>query len=297
MQRFGGAWTETKLRIVREYLTSYLTAMKKQKFELYYIDAFAGSGYRATKKLDDDRQTQLAFDAAFDGDAEQFIQGSAIQVLQLNQFFHGYVFIEMSTKKITRLREHLDTDFKHLSSRVQVITGNANEEILRICRAWPVNRRAVMFLDPFGMQIEWATLQAIAKTQRIDLWWLFPLSVGILRLLKRNGQIPADWAARVDSTLGTLEWRERFFAPKAQGNLFSDFEDVAGAERVVNYDGVLRFFIERLGTIFAGVADSPRILTNSTKSPLFALCFAVGNPNGSALALRMANHLLVNING
>ena len=45
-------------------------------------------------------------------------------------------------------------------------------------------RRAVLFLDPYGMEVEWDTMVAIAKTQAIDLWILFPLGIAVNRLLK-----------------------------------------------------------------------------------------------------------------
>ena len=33
-----------------------------------------------------------------------------------------------------------------------------------------------MFLDPYGMEVEWKTLQAVAATRAIDVWFLFPLA-------------------------------------------------------------------------------------------------------------------------
>ncbi|WP_375494674.1 hypothetical protein [uncultured Nostoc sp.] len=44
---------------------------------------------------------------------------------------------------------------------------------------WRSNR-AVLFLDPFGMQIPWSTIEAIAHTEAIDLWYLFPLGVAMV---------------------------------------------------------------------------------------------------------------------
>ena len=46
LQMFGGDWTDTKLAIVRNYLSAYNTALKKQPFTRVYVDAFAGTGYR-----------------------------------------------------------------------------------------------------------------------------------------------------------------------------------------------------------------------------------------------------------
>ena len=44
--RFGGSWTEEKLKSVGSYLSRYTTALKYQSFELVYFDAFAGTGDR-----------------------------------------------------------------------------------------------------------------------------------------------------------------------------------------------------------------------------------------------------------
>lgn len=52
IHRFGGDWTATKLEILRGYLESYAIALKKQSFRTAYIDAFAGTGYRALTQTD-----------------------------------------------------------------------------------------------------------------------------------------------------------------------------------------------------------------------------------------------------
>lgn len=50
-QLFGGSWTEKKLNILKKYLDSYNTALKNKPFKRVYIDAFAGTGYRQQKKI------------------------------------------------------------------------------------------------------------------------------------------------------------------------------------------------------------------------------------------------------
>ncbi len=37
------------------------------------------------------------------------------------------------------------------------------------------------------MQVDWKTIEAVAATKAIDLWLLFPLGVGVNRLLTRSG--------------------------------------------------------------------------------------------------------------
>jgi hypothetical protein len=43
---FGGSWTDEKLERLARYLTAYTTALKNQRFQKIYIDAFAGTGFR-----------------------------------------------------------------------------------------------------------------------------------------------------------------------------------------------------------------------------------------------------------
>jgi hypothetical protein len=40
------------------------------------------------------------------------------------------------------------------------------------------------------------------------------------------------------------------------------------------------------------VADEPGVLRNSKNNPLYLVCFAVGNDRGKDIALRIAKHLL-----
>lgn len=59
------------------------------------------------------------------------------------------------------------------------------------------SHRALVFLDPYGMQVEWKTIKSIAVTQAIDLWILFPLGT-VNRLLKNDGEIRSSLRARLD---------------------------------------------------------------------------------------------------
>jgi len=36
--------------------------------------------------------------------------------------------------------------------------------------------RGVIFLDPYGMEVSWETVEAIARTEALDCWYFFPLS-------------------------------------------------------------------------------------------------------------------------
>ncbi len=292
--RFGGDWTSRKLEVLAGYLSSYVQALKDKPsstkpFRKAYIDAFAGSG--AIEHLSDDAQTdaqvQLLPEIGRD-ESRQLLSGSARIALQTKPSFDKYIFIEQDAEHCAQL-ETLKTEFPELAPCIDVRRGEANEQIRAICaRNWR-SSRAVLFLDPYGMQVEWSTIEAVARTRAIDLWLLFPLGIGVNRLLTNSGEIPPSWARRLDLLLGTSEWRDAFYTIVRETNLFGD-ED----ERVVkaSIETIGAYFNERLRAVFAGVVDKPGVLRNSTNNPLYLLCFAVGNERGRGIALRLANHHL-----
>jgi three-Cys-motif partner protein len=132
------------------------------------------------------------------------------------------------------------------------------------------------------MQVEWQTLEAVASTRAIDMWLLFPLGIGVNRLLKKTGDIPASWRNRLNTLLGTDEWYEEFYRVERTPTLFGgEQENVIKA----TMDTIGRYIVKRLKTIFAGVADEPGVLRNSSNSPLYLLCFAAANKRGAPVAL------------
>jgi three-Cys-motif partner protein len=286
--QFGGDRKEEKLDVITDYLRAYLVALKNQPFVKGYIDAFAGTGYRQAK--DATAQTSTLFPDLAEAEPQAMLDGSARRALRLVPPFDRYVFIEQREARCAAL-ESLKEEFSGLADRIQVRHGEANKEILSLCGMNWSRHRAVMFLDPYGMQVEWGSIEAIASTKAIDLWLLFPLGIGVNRLLTRSGQIPAAWRNRLDVLLGTSDWFEAFygFEAKPQG-LFDDEPQ----ERIVKASiaTIGRYFNKRLTSVFPKVADSPRVLRNSKGSPLYLLCFAAGNEAGAPIAVRIAEALL-----
>jgi three-Cys-motif partner protein len=289
--RFGGDWTTRKLDVVAGYLRGYTKALKNTTFQKLYIDAFAGTGYRTIKK---DRQADSKLATLFSDLAETepqaLLDGSARIALQTAPPFDRYLFIEQDADRCTSLK-HLQEEFPDLASRIDVRQNDANEAIRSICSGGDWHRqRAVLFLDPYGMQVEWSTIEAIAGTKAIDLWLLFPLGMGVNRLLTRSGDIPESWRRRLDLMLGTKEWFDAFYKAKSNSTLFGEEEDLIKAKT----DTIGRYFNDRLKDVFKGGVAQPGVLWNSRNSPLYLLCFAVGNPHSPAkdIALRIANHML-----
>jgi three-Cys-motif partner protein len=287
--QFGGDWTTRKLEVLAGYLRSYTTALKNTPFRKLYIDAFAGTGYRDASRGDEDDSSQnTLFPDMAEPEPQSFLDGSARLALQTEPRFDQYIFIERSPERCVHLKR-LKSEFPALSNLVDIQQGDANAKIQQLCtRDWR-STRAVLFLDPYGMQVEWKTIEAIAQTKAIDLWLLFPLGIGVNRLLTKSGDIPQSWRRRLDLLLGTEDWYDEFYKIESTPTLFGD-----DRERVVKatMDTIGAYFTNRLKSIFSGVAREPGVLRNSANNPLYLLCFAVGNEPGKTIALRIAQYLL-----
>jgi three-Cys-motif partner protein len=290
--RFGGAWTERKLECLRKYLEAYRLIFTRNPraryFRTWYVDAFAGTGSRYIPT--DETGLISIFDEDEHDDAEQYQAGSAKIALELSSPFDRYLFIDTNRKRFTELRGAIETEYPQLLERCDFRPGDANAEIQNWCstRDWRKDR-AVVFLDPYGMQVEWKTIECIAQTEGIDLWYLFPLGVGVMRLLTRDGNIKEAWQQRLDSVFGTNSWRERFYRTRTEDGLLGSFEIT---QRTATETEINKFIHERLQTCFGNKVANGIILRNSKNSPLYLLCFAAGNQKGAGPALSIARSIL-----
>jgi three-Cys-motif partner protein len=286
---FGGAWTERKLQCLRKYLEAYRTIFtsnpRARYFHTWYVDAFAGSGSRYTPA-----EPAGLLSAYTDEDAGQYQDGSAKIALGLPNPFQQYIFIEKTKKRVEELQSVIRSEYPQLFARCEFRVGDANTQIKNWCsdRDWR-KERAVVFLDPYGMQVEWTTIERIAQTKAIDLWYLFPLGIGVTRLLTRDGNINEAWQRRLDLIFGTDSWRSRFYQTQTEHGLLGTYETV---QRTATETEVDKFIHERLSTCFGANVAKGLILRNSKNSPLYLLCFAAANERGAKPALRIANSLL-----
>jgi three-Cys-motif partner protein len=212
---FGGAWTESKLVCLRKYLEAYTTIFhgnpKARYFRTVYVDAFAGTGYWRTGRRAD-------APTLFKG-AEAQKKGSARLALEVERPFHQYIFIEKNDRYVQEL-ERLRSQFPDRA--IQIETGDANSYLQRWCRdsSWR-RQRAVVFLDPYGMQVEWTTLSAIAATKAIDAWLLFPLGA-VSRRLPRDAPPDAKHEPTLRRVFGTDDWRTALYSTDDEPTLFED---------------------------------------------------------------------------
>lgn len=284
---WGGGWTVEKLARLRAYLQAYAIALKNQKFDRIYIDAFAGTGYRNQAALRDN-QSSLFEDFQ---ESDRLMKGSARIALEIEPRFNRYIFIEKDRRKFESLSESIESDYPDRIKDVEFLNEDANSAIPRLCKTidWSWRNRAVVFLDPFGMQVDWTTIEEIARSQAIDMWYLFPAFIG--RLLKHSGAIPEEWALRLDLCLGARDWREEFYPTSTIPDLFTASREVH--EREFDEAKVEQYFTRRLHSIFAAVGKRALPLKNSRNALMYLLFFACnGNEKARTLALKLANNIL-----
>lgn len=286
---FGGDWTQEKLGRVKAYLAAYVQALKSQPFRLAYIDAFAGTGYQALKQ--EDNPEKLLLPELVEDEPKRFIDGSAKIALHIQPAFDKFIFIEKDFKRFAEL-QRLKTDVPDKASRMIFVNRDANDyllELLTNTRWRQTFDRAVLFLDPFGMQVPWTTIETIAASQVIDLWYLFPLGIAVNRMLKKDANISDSWRQKLDKLFGETAWYEEFYQDNPQMSLWPDeVQKVKDA----NWETIKNYLVKRLRTVFAGVASDPLPLFNSRNNPLYLLCFASGNPKGAPIAVNIAGHIL-----
>lgn len=258
---FGSSsWSNQKLRLLWDYLKFYTTALRGKGFRLRYVDAFAGSGTFGPE------------------DAEE-LDGSALGAMQVDPPFDLCSFIEMDSAKLAELKERLSCfDTPH----AEFFNNDCNIIIKQICNLWGSNDRGVIFLDPFAMQVEWPTLQAIARTERIDLWFLVPVSA-MSRTLPREGGIPPEWLPKLIRTFGQDPTPHLYSTVTQPALLGDDAEDII---RQGSNLSLYKYMYSRLKSIFRGfVHPEVLILYNSHNSPLFLLMFCLANPHPKAVSL------------
>jgi len=287
--RFGGPWTERKLEALREYLVQYQLIFNKnpnaRKLRTIYVDAFAGTG-----KRDVDEQAGQPQFFGYDEEVRSYQEGSVRKALSLENKFHEYVFIDNKPKHADALQKLISAEFSTLADRCVIRRSDANTWLQEWCRTqdWKA-QRAVVFLDPYGMDVKWETIEAIAKTKAIDLWVLFPFAIGANRMMPKDAPPNSLWVDKLTAIFGTEEWKSRFYREDREMDLFGNAP--GSVVKIAGVDDILAFFLERLRTVFEKVVERPLILENSKHTPMYALCFAAGNPRGAPPAVRIASYL------
>jgi three-Cys-motif partner protein len=167
--RYGGPQTDIKLGIIRAYLAFFTTVLKRKGFELWYMEGFAATGERQVERV-------LVHGAPLWGQDEVKerirVPGSAKLALETVPAFDRFIFVEKHGRRFRALQELCRA---HPDRVIDVRKADANEVIVEICRSTKWRGpgapgrgiRAVMFLDPYGMNVEFST--RCGRSRRLSL--------------------------------------------------------------------------------------------------------------------------------
>lgn len=288
--KFGGAWTEIKLDAVNYYLDFYTNVLKdkptaRNPFNLWYIDAFAGSGSRQV-----DRTIGGIFENRPIGSETVDLAGSVLRALDVKPPFKRLIFIE---ENATRYRTLEKIASENPERNITTIRGDANKKLSEIFSSYPWSNqdrnkgshRAVVFLDPYGMAVQWETLKILAYTGAADVWYLFPTGAVNRQLAGDLSRVDEHKQRALDDIFGTTAWRDEIYKQQSNRNLFD--EVITVADKTFTINDIESYAKARLETIFNYVSP-PLPLLNYRESKIFSLFCLTNTPSMKARGLIMS---------
>jgi len=282
---FGGVSTDLKLSLVESYLAAFTIALRPHFKQLLYIDAFAGTGSR-TKRHEASEGDLMRPPAK---ERVEHSRGSARIAMDVEPHFDEIIFVDKNARHCAALRA---LSAERPDRTIRVLEGEANETIPRLLASRSRNgTRAVMFLDPYGMSVDWDTLKAIRESEAIDVWYLVSLSGIFRQAARKESALDQHKRAKLTRMLGTDRWEQAWYSSDAAPDLFGAVDETKS--RVADVPAMERFVHQRLGELFPKVLK-PLRLHNDRGVPSFALFFAISNPDRKAIGLaqKIANHIL-----
>lgn len=290
---WGGKWTEMKLDAFEKYVKAYLTIMKKyateNSWKLFYFDAFAGNGSREAipEEVHNTEVTLFGNEEIEEITEQASYKGAAERVLgcDIDGFsFDYYYFVDKNEKSLQTLEEKLKKTFPNKAKCMAFKLGDANKRILELvdyAKSHP-KCAVLILLDPFGMQLNWETLQVLKDIRHIDLWILVPSGVIINRLLTRNGKILCP--ERLEKSFGMPidKIQNYFYKHVKEQSLFGEINRQKKRDDTINK--IAQLYLDLLHNEFAYVIKEPLVLRNSTNCPIFHFVFASHNEKAVKIA-------------
>lgn len=272
---WGGHWTEKKLDAFSKYVSAYLTIMSKQgHWKTIYFDGFAGSGIR------DEKHNSAVYNQLFlTKEEEHLYKGAAERVLTLPNglSFDYHYFIDLKQESLDKLKNKLSALQERNRTPFQYKVGDCNRQILELSNALRDKQKklaALILLDPFGMQINWDSIESLKET-RSDIWILIPTGVIVNRLLDKSCTLKHIDKLQSFFGLSEKEIVEYFYKRKTQKTLFGETEIIRKVSDPI--EKIAALYIKRLKLIWPHVTEKALRLENSKRVPIFHFVFASNN--------------------
>jgi three-Cys-motif partner protein len=264
--RSWGFWTRAKLDVLHDYLAAFLAASSGKAPNAVYLDAFAGEGSGI------DRLTSEEFDGS------PRIAASAVANGDSGYRFSHLRFFELNSARATSIQADLRQHFPDRD--IDVVPGDCNVTLPATLSRMPEGLRrspTFAFLDPFGTELQWPTIDAVADYKRdlkfkVELWMLFS-AAGLMRIAGSTPDKAAVGAEkRLTALFGNRAWEPIVDARRAGAITAAD-----AREAFVN---LMRWQLERtLGYQTTHALE----LKNARGTSIYHMIFATDHPAGDKI--------------
>jgi three-Cys-motif partner protein len=246
-----GIWSEIKLEIIKKYASAYTSIMKNQAWckGYVYIDAFAGAGTHISKRTG------------------ELIPGSPLNALEVKPPFTEYHYIDLDEE-----RADVFNQIAQKNPSVHSYHGDCNKILLKEVfptLTYALYKRALCFLDPYGLHLKWETIKEAAELKTIDLFINFPImDINRNVLFEDITKADPEDIERMNAFWGDKSWKQLLY--RDQKTLFGATHQI----RIADYQALAKEFCKRLNEIGFKDVPEPILMRNKVGGPLYYLCFA-----------------------
>ena len=182
---------EKKLAVLEYYLTQTIISMRDKWSVINFLDLQAGPGKNIIKN--------------------EIVLGSPLISLRLPHPFKHYYFNELNEENFLALSTRIQAS--PFASQVSLYQRDLNEVVFEICdkieshdkqakRSNQWSSLNVAFLDPEGLELHWATVERLAKINKMDLI----INFSTMGLHRESGKNPES--NRITAFFGNENWQQ-----------------------------------------------------------------------------------------
>lgn len=244
-------WSQIKLDLVQKYAAAYsriINALKQPSFAPVFIDGISIPAVHMSRG------------------PNTYVAGSPVNVLLIMPEFYRYYLIDIRAEKTSALQQMVAGNPK-----VTVFPGNCNEALSNKVFPhvqWNQYRRGLCLLDPYGLHLNWSTLEAAGKLKTLDV--VFSLPVADI-----NGN--ALWRNPAGMNRPDLEQLTRFWGDDSwSGGSTDSSKDSPGRPSKTNADAIAAAFRTRLQTVAGFKHVSEPLPMRGSKGTLSYYLFSAG---------------------
>jgi three-Cys-motif partner protein len=254
-----GPWSETKLDILKDYATAYMTVMAKQERiqRVVYIDACAGAGIHVQKQ------------------SGKMVPGSPTNALNVRPPFDELHFVDLDCSRAGELEKQMKD-----RPNVRVYHDDCNEVLLKTifprCR-YEDYARGLCLIDPYKLAINWNVLATAGSMKSVEVFYNFMIMDANMNMfLREPNDIRSSEIARINAVWGDDSWRRAVY--RKGRSLFGEIEEKR------NNEAIAEAFRKRLEEV-AGFkyVPEPVPMRNSTGAVVYYLYFASPNATGAKI--------------